>query len=151
MKCWESSARCGYHYWAFGAAFWGMERFACVWADQGAHMALAHLHDDPDLDSIDLKDKARWMTMAFADLPFVHIEILPDLVSLLIKTIIKIWALKKSMILAGFANNDIPSWARLADKAETVALWYVYGWNPSVCRLWFTFTCGDHATPTRFW
>lgn len=31
--------------------------------------------------TIDLKDKARWMTMAFADLPFVQVEILPDLVT----------------------------------------------------------------------
>ena len=40
----------------------------------------AHPAPNPNF-SIDLKDKARWMTMAFADLPFVHIEILPDLVT----------------------------------------------------------------------
>ena len=49
----------------------------------------AHPAPNPNF-SIDLKDKARWMTMAFADLPFVHIEILPDLVTPSMKTIIKI-------------------------------------------------------------
>lgn len=32
--------------------------------------------------TIDLKDKARWMTMVFADLPFVHVQLLPDVVPL---------------------------------------------------------------------
>ncbi len=29
--------------------------------------------------TINLKDKARWLTMAFADLPFIHTELLPDM------------------------------------------------------------------------
>ena len=29
--------------------------------------------------TINLKDKARWLTMAFTDLPFIHIELLPDM------------------------------------------------------------------------
>lgn len=37
-----------------------------------------HPHPNPNF-SIDLKDKARWLTMAFADLPFVHVELLPDI------------------------------------------------------------------------
>ncbi|MFW2176881.1 MULTISPECIES: multifunctional transcriptional regulator/nicotinamide-nucleotide adenylyltransferase/ribosylnicotinamide kinase NadR [unclassified Moraxella] len=39
-----------------------------------------HPRPNPNFN-INLKDKVRWLTMAFADLPFVHIELLPDVVT----------------------------------------------------------------------
>lgn len=39
-----------------------------------------HPNPNPNFN-ISLKDKARWLTMAFADLPFIHIEILPDVIT----------------------------------------------------------------------
>lgn len=36
-----------------------------------------HPQPNPNF-AINLKDKARWLTMAFADLPFVHVELLSD-------------------------------------------------------------------------
>lgn len=37
----------------------------------------SHPHPNPHF-KITLKDKARWLTMALADLPFIHVHLLPD-------------------------------------------------------------------------
>lgn len=36
-----------------------------------------HPHPNPHFN-VNLKDKARWLTMALADLPFIHVHLLPD-------------------------------------------------------------------------
>ena len=39
-------------------------------------------HPEPNPNfCIDIKDKARWLSMAFADLPFVHVGLLPDIIT----------------------------------------------------------------------
>lgn len=52
---------------------------ACGQVQQLMVFITPHPHPNPHFN-IDLKDKARWLTMALADLPFVKIELLPDII-----------------------------------------------------------------------
>lgn len=52
---------------------------ACGQVEKLVVFITPHPHPNPHF-TIGLKDKARWLTMAFADLPFVEIKLLPDMI-----------------------------------------------------------------------
>ena len=79
----------------------------------------AHPAPNPNF-SIDLKDKARWMTMAFADLPFVHIEILPDLVSPSYEDNYQDLSVEKVNAILADLQQRYPKLSASSDEAETV-------------------------------
>lgn len=79
----------------------------------------AHPAPNPNF-SIDLKDKARWMTMAFADLPFVHIEILPDLVTPSYEDNYQDLSVDQVNAVLADLQQRYPKLSASSDKAEVV-------------------------------